>query len=92
MVEVRLRGRRRRARGDVVSLFRVDRLHAAGERARRTGLCFIALARLAAAAAVLLGLLSGALLWWRPDQAGQEQALATGGAALGCGMLWVMVV
>jgi hypothetical protein len=26
------------------------------------------------------------------DRTGQEQALATGGAALGCGVLWVMVV
>jgi hypothetical protein len=92
MVEVRLRGRRQRERGEVVSLYRVDRLHADRGRARRTGVCFIAAARLVAAAAVLLGLLAGALLWWRPDQSGQEQALATGGAALGCGVLWVMVV
>ncbi|WP_329324687.1 hypothetical protein [Streptomyces luteogriseus] len=92
MVKVRLRGRRRRERGELVSLYRVDRLHADRGRALRTGACFIAAARLAASATVLLGLLAGALLWWRPDQTGQEQALATGGAALGCGVLWVMVV
>jgi hypothetical protein len=41
---------------------------------------------------VLLGLSAGALLWWRPDRTGQEQALALGGAALGCGVLWVTLV
>jgi hypothetical protein len=92
MVNARLRGRHQRERGERVSLYRVDRLHADRGRARRTGACFIAAARLVAAAAVLLGLLAGALLWWRPDQTGQEQALATGGAALGCGVLWVMAV
>ncbi|GAA2295030.1 hypothetical protein GCM10010234_40980 [Streptomyces hawaiiensis] len=92
MVKVRLQGRRQRERGELVSLYQVDQLHADEGRARRTGACFIAAARLAAAAAVLLGLLAGALLWWRPDQAGQKQALVAGGAALGCGVLWVMVV
>ncbi|KOV99149.1 hypothetical protein ADK65_19680 [Streptomyces sp. NRRL B-1140] len=76
----------------MVSLHRVDELHADRGRARRTGVCFIAAARLLAAVAVLLGLLAGALLWCRPDRTGQEQALATGGAALGCGVLWVTVV
>ncbi|MER7477913.1 hypothetical protein ABTX60_09655 [Streptomyces sp. NPDC126510] len=75
-----------------MSLYRVNGLHADRGRARRTGVWVIAAARLLAAAAVLLGLMAGALLWWRPDRTGQEQALALGGAALGCGVLWVMVV
>ncbi|MEU1314687.1 hypothetical protein [Streptomyces tibetensis] len=91
-MKVRLHGQLRRERGELVSFYRVDRLHADGGRARRVGVCYIAAARLVAAAAVLLGLLAGALLWWRPDRTGQEQALAIGSAALGCGVLWVMVV
>ncbi|MGW0565558.1 hypothetical protein ACWDZ4_34450 [Streptomyces sp. NPDC003016] len=87
-----MRRRRRRERGELVSLYQVYRLHGEWDRARRTGLWFIVTARLAAGAAVLLGLLAGVLLWWRPGPAGQQQALVAGGAALGLGVLWVVVV
>ncbi|MFD7321221.1 hypothetical protein ACFV9D_09025 [Streptomyces sp. NPDC059875] len=63
-----------------------------GERAERTARRYVAAARLAAGAGVVLGLMAGALLWWRPSPAGQLQALAVGGAALGFGVLWVVVL
>jgi hypothetical protein len=89
---VRLGRRRRRERGEVVGLYQLYRLHADGDRARRTGLFFVVAARIAAGAAVLSGVLAGALLWWRPGPPGQRQALAVGGAALCCGVLWVTVL
>ncbi|MEV6757118.1 hypothetical protein [Streptomyces sp. NPDC051214] len=76
----------------MISLYRVAGLHRERESARRTGLRFIVAARSAAGAAVLFGLLAGVLLWCRPSLAGQQQALAVGGVALGLGTLWVVVL
>ncbi|WAZ19807.1 hypothetical protein STRCI_000884 [Streptomyces cinnabarinus] len=73
-------------------MFELYRLHTSRERAERTGRLFTVAARLAAGAAVSLGWLSGVLLWWHPDRAGARTALAVGGAALGCGVLWAVLL
>ncbi|MGV9456666.1 hypothetical protein [Streptomyces sp. NPDC003635] len=83
---------RRRPRGELVHVYELYRLHRRGEGAERTGRLFTVAARLAAGAAVSLGWLAGFLLWWHPDRAGSRTALAVGGAALGCGMLWAVLL
>ncbi|GAA2788515.1 hypothetical protein [Streptomyces showdoensis] len=78
--------------GRPVRVWQVRRLHADGDRAERTARRFLLSARLAAAAAVLLGHLAVLLLWWDPNTAGQRWALGVGTAALGCGVAWVTVL
>ncbi|MBC2900157.1 hypothetical protein [Streptomyces cupreus] len=78
--------------GELIHLYQLRRLHTSRERAERTGRLFTMAARLAAGAAVLLGWLAGGLLWWQPDPAGLRQALAVGGAALACGVLWAVLL
>ncbi|CCK31980.1 putative membrane protein [Streptomyces davaonensis JCM 4913] len=82
----------RRQRGELIRVYQLRHLHTAGEGAERTGRWFTVAARLAAGAAVLLGWLAGALLWWHPDPTGLRQALAVGGAALGCGVAWAVLL
>ncbi|MEV0172061.1 hypothetical protein AB0I00_13200 [Streptomyces sp. NPDC050803] len=91
-MKLKRKRKQKRERGELVRLWQVERLHSRGARARRTGLWFVLSARLAAGAAVLLGWLAGALLWWHPDAAGQRVAVAVGGAALGCGVLWAVLL
>lgn len=35
---------------------------------------------------------AGVLLWWHADRTGARTALAVGGAALGCGVLWAVLL
>ncbi|MER6671644.1 hypothetical protein [Streptomyces sp. NPDC000983] len=83
---------RLRQRGRLIHVYELRRLHPDGRRAERTGQLRTWAARLAAGAAVLLGWLAGVLLWWHPDGAGQRRALAVAGAALGCGVLWTVLL
>ncbi|WP_328869503.1 hypothetical protein OHT76_04955 [Streptomyces sp. NBC_00287] len=78
--------------GELIRVYQLHRLHTSRGRAERTGQLFTVAARLAAGAAVLLGWLAGALLWWQPDPAGLRRALVLGGAGLGCGVLWAVLL
>ncbi|MER7571541.1 hypothetical protein [Streptomyces sp. NPDC126514] len=79
-------------RGELVHVYELYRLHADRAGAERTGRLFIVGARLAAGAAVVLGWLAGVLLWAHPDGTGPRTALAVGGAGLGCGVLWAVLL
>ncbi|MGW0911791.1 hypothetical protein ACWD1Z_08575 [Streptomyces sp. NPDC002784] len=79
-------------RGELVRVYELCRLHADRDGAERTGRLFTVAARLAAGAAVVLGWLAGVLLWAHPAGTGPRTALAVGGAGLGCGVLWAVLL